>query len=327
MTVSFAALVDAANPLPNGTVIRSTATANGYVLGSSIYSGATASTDVVVSTADLSLGMVNASNPVAPGGTLSYTSTFGNAGGVSAPAAVLTVPLPPGTSFVSASDGGAVSGGIVSWNVGALPSGGTGQRTLTVSVDPLAVNGSIIAATANLSDAATGRSLARGNTAAAVLSNAFTQVAMTAAPDAVRPGQLVQYAVTVTNRDSVARYYTITAQVPNGTTVAGSAISQIPGSGSTCGAATCVAGAAILWGGPGYSAVPLTPGQSVTVSFAALVDAANPLPNGTVIRSTATASATGTGASAAVDVVVSTADLSLGMVNASSPVAPGGVLS
>ena len=41
------------------------------------------------------------------------------------------------------------------------------------------------------------------------------------------------------------------------------------------------------------------------MSFSALVDATNPPPNGTVIRSTATASASGTGATAAADVVVS----------------------
>ena len=184
-----------------------------------------------------------------------------------APAAVLAVPLPPGTTFVSASDGGAVSGGIGSWSGGALPSGGTGQRTLTVSVDPLAVNGSIIAATANLSDAATGRSLARGNTAAAVLSNAFTQVTMTAAPDAVRPGQVVQYAVTVTNRDTVTRNYTITAQVPSGTTVVSSAISTVPnGYNAGCGSPVCAAGATIAWGSSSYGTVSLAPGQSMTVS-------------------------------------------------------------
>ena len=255
--------------------------------------------------------MVNASNPVAPGGTQSYTMVFGNPGGVSAPAAVLSVPLPAGTTFVSASDGGAVSGGIVSWNVGALPAGGTGQRTLTVQLDPQAASGSIVAATANLSDAATGRSLARGSAAAAVLSSsATTQVAIAAAPDAVRPGQVVQYAVTVTNRDTLARGYVITAQVPSGTTVASSAISTVPnGYNAGCGNTTiCTAGATIAWGSSSYGTVSLAPGQSMTVSFSALVDATNPPPNGTVIRSTATANGfnnNGTsGASASVDVVI-----------------------
>ena len=267
--------------------------------------------DVVVSTADLSLGMVNASSPVTPGGALSYTMVFGNSGGTSAPAATLAVPLPPGTSFVSASDGGAASGGIVSWNVGALPSGGTGQRTLAVQVDAqAAVSGAIVAATANLSDAATGRSLARGNAAAAVLSSSDTQVAMSAAPDAVRPGQLVQYAVTVTNRGSVARNYVISAQVPSGTTVAGSAISQVPGTATAgcMGSQNCAAGASILWGWFGNIPVPIAAGQSVTVSFSALVDVTNPPPNGTVLHSTATANGTNggvtSGASAAVDVVI-----------------------
>ena len=133
-------------------------------------------------------------------------------------------------------------------------------------------------------------------------------MSMTATPDPVRPGQVVQYAATVTNRATITQNYIITAQVPNGMTVAASAISQ--NVYATCsGASVCGPGRVILWGSGGHPAA-VAAGQSVTVTFAALVDAANPLPNGTVVRSTAeaaTAEGTGSlsGASAAVDVVVS----------------------
>ena len=90
--------------MPNGTVIRSTATAEGG------NSGASAGVDVVVSTTDLSLGMTNSPNSVAAGAALSYTLHFGNPGGAGSAAAVLGVPLPTGTTFVSASDGGVLVG-------------------------------------------------------------------------------------------------------------------------------------------------------------------------------------------------------------------------
>jgi uncharacterized repeat protein (TIGR01451 family) len=286
ITLQFAALVDTASPPPNGTVIRSTATAQG---GSS---GASAGVDVVVSTADLSLGMVNTPSPVVPGGALSYTLRFGNPGEASSSAAVLTATLPPGTSFATASDGGTVAGGVVQWDVGVLAPGAAGQRQLVVLVDALASNGSVVNATADLRDAATGRSLARANAAAAVLTSSNTQAVITATPDPVRPGQLVQYAVTVTNRGTSSATYTTEAQVPNHTTVPAGSIGQ---GGSCVGlliTVPCPAGGTIRW-----SDVILA-GQSITLQFAALVDTASPPPNGTVIRSTATAQGGSSGASA-----------------------------
>ena len=215
VTVQFAALVGTTNPPPNGTIIRSTAS----VVSSGIDS-ATAGVDVVVSSAGLSLGMVNASSPVAPGATLSYTLEFGNPGAVSAPAATLAMALPAGTSFVSATGGGALVGSTVQWNVGALPSGGTGQQQLVVQVDPAAANGSVVSAAADLRDTGTGASLARANAAAVVLTNAGSQVLITATPDPVRPGELVQYVITATNRSAIGHSFRVSAQVPNHTTVA-----------------------------------------------------------------------------------------------------------
>ena len=252
--------------------------------------------DVVVSTADLSLGMVNAPSVVAPGGAVSYTLRFGNPSGASSVGAVLAVPVPAGTSFVSASDGATLNGSEVQWNVGALAASATGQRQFVVTVNAQAANGSVVAAAADLREAATGRSLARANAATMVLANSNTQVTMTAAPDPVRPGEFVQYAVTATNRSANASTYTLTAQVPSHTTVPAGSIAQT----GSCGLinAACPAGGTIRWiqviGG----------GQSFSVAFAALVNTTNPPPNGTLIRSTATAEGANSGATAAVDVAI-----------------------
>jgi hypothetical protein len=48
---------------------------------------------------------------------------------------VLTSPVPAGTSFVRASHGGTASGGEVTWHLGNLAPGDTGQVTFTVRVD------------------------------------------------------------------------------------------------------------------------------------------------------------------------------------------------
>jgi len=137
-----------------------------------------------------------------------------------------------------------------------------------------------------------------------VLTNSGTQVAVTAAPDPVRPGQFVQYAVTVTNRSTGNNFYSVEALTPNGTTVSGGAIGQgggcngIPLLNTVCGPGGVI----------GWFNVLIVPGQSATFTFAALVDTANAPPNGTVIRSTATAlviNGIASGATAGVDVVVS----------------------
>ena len=185
------------------------------------------------------------------------------------------------------------------WNVGALAPGATGQQQLVVLVDPLMSNGSVVNATADLRDTATGRSLARANAGAAVLTSSNVQAVLTATPDPVRPGQFVQYAATVTNRGVNGGGYDIEAKVPNFTSVPVGAIGQ---SGFCVGVSVslpCPAGGTVRWQNFFIAA-----GQSLTLPFAALVDTASPPPNGTVIRSTLTALGSNGGATAGVDVVI-----------------------
>jgi len=47
----------------------------------------------------------------------------------------LRVDVPAGTTFVSASNGGTASGGVITWNLGDLPPGTTGQVTFVLQVD------------------------------------------------------------------------------------------------------------------------------------------------------------------------------------------------
>jgi uncharacterized repeat protein (TIGR01451 family) len=68
---------------------------------------------------------------VTPGGTVTYTVTVENLGPGPAANTVVTDTLPAELADVTASDGGTVSGGEVTWTVGALPSGETRAFTIT----------------------------------------------------------------------------------------------------------------------------------------------------------------------------------------------------
>jgi uncharacterized repeat protein (TIGR01451 family) len=71
---------------------------------------------------------------VAPGGLITYTLTL-SANQPIAHSISLTDTLPLHTSFVSASDGGTLSGSVISWTIPSLPTGANVTRTLVARVD------------------------------------------------------------------------------------------------------------------------------------------------------------------------------------------------
>ncbi len=80
---------------------------------------------------------------VASGAQLTYTITYGNTGGAAASGVVIRETLPAGTTFVSATGGGIQSGGAVTWNIGAVGAGVTGQ-TVSFTVSVTATGGDIV---------------------------------------------------------------------------------------------------------------------------------------------------------------------------------------
>ncbi len=83
-------------------------------------------------------------DPVAPGSQLTYEVVYGNRGGAGTSGTVLRFPIPPGSSFVSATDGGSLSGNEVVWNLGLLNAGDSGQQRVTVQLGGSAVVGSLL---------------------------------------------------------------------------------------------------------------------------------------------------------------------------------------
>ena len=65
---------------------------------------------------------------------------------------VMELPVPPGLTFVSATDGGSLLGGVVTWNLGTLLPGDIGERRATFAVDAAIAGGSIIKAEALIDD-------------------------------------------------------------------------------------------------------------------------------------------------------------------------------
>ncbi|MCP3964367.1 MAG: tandem-95 repeat protein, partial [bacterium] len=83
---------------------------------------------------DLSLMKDDGRDGVVPGLELTYTLTVTNVGTRDATGVTLSDTLPAEVTFVSAGDGGAESGGVVTWPAISLASGAGVERTLTVRV-------------------------------------------------------------------------------------------------------------------------------------------------------------------------------------------------
>ncbi len=81
----------------------------------------------------LELSMTEDLDPVAPEGLLIYTLNFGNRSlGIGSQNAILSMPIPTGTTFVSATGGGLETSGNVEWSLGSIGAGESGTRQLTV---------------------------------------------------------------------------------------------------------------------------------------------------------------------------------------------------
>src|SRR5882724_11248501 len=278
VTVVYPALVSTSAPPANGTALKSTATATVGTLKLQTSASATAT-----SSAPSLLHVTASALPaqVRAGGQVSYTLTYGNPGSA-AVAANLSFPLPAGTTFVSASDGGTSSAGTVTWSLGTVAAGTAGRRTVVVQVPTTAVAGSQLAADAALRNPTTqvvlvhaGLTTGVGNATETVLN-----VRAVATPDPAAPGQRVRYAVTVSNSATATHSVLVTATVPANTTVTKSELSLAAFCDGVGAYTTCAAGQTLQFGGFNVAA-----GGSVTVVYPALISTTAPPSNGTLLNS------------------------------------------
>jgi uncharacterized repeat protein (TIGR01451 family) len=273
---------------------------------------------IVEETPTLILSLEESQEPVAPGGPLTYTLVFANRGTSHALGVVLDVTLPDGVSFAGASDGGTLTGGVVSWTLGTVNAGESGRRYLAVQVDAGVASGTVLLAEAEIRDAGPPVRSARAAETTAVSPATSLRLEKTAFPDPAQPGELLTYTITVANQGAAALTgVVLTDEVP-----AGVSLAQLNTEGGTCPAGICGAGALVTW-----DLDTLAAGQSVTRRVRMGVSGV--AADGAIILNNAKVTAAGT-ATALIEravVVEETPTLIVSMEESQEPVAPGGLLT
>ena len=206
----FAVVGSGAIP-PNGTSI--TLNAIDVARGASI-----SRTAVVEAAPALNLQLSSEQGTVAPGGKFTYTLATANLSRSSLPGTTLTATVPKGASFVSADSGGVLNAGTVTWSLGTLPVGANVQvhatfRAASASNTPLGPLDAIV------SDS--GGDIARASDTRVVYAAPVFMYSLTATPDPVAPGHVLEYDVTVTNLTAGTQSVRLDFTVPEYTTYGG----------------------------------------------------------------------------------------------------------
>jgi uncharacterized repeat protein (TIGR01451 family) len=95
----------------------------------------------------LALSKTASASTIQPGQQLTYTLETRSTGELASTGVVLSDTLPANVTYVSSSDGGVFSSGVVTWTVGTIPFGTSVTRTLTVQVNAGVSNGTILSNT------------------------------------------------------------------------------------------------------------------------------------------------------------------------------------
>jgi len=138
--------------------------------------------------------------PVANDEDLTYTIAYGNRGLTTLANATLEFPIPVGTMFQSAPDGGSIVSNVVGWSLGDLAPGAGGTRQVVVSVNSDTAAGAPVAARATLvGDGST----ARAQLITHVQNDVPLALDVSVGPDPIAAGQTLQVTVSVTNQGLV----------------------------------------------------------------------------------------------------------------------------
>ena len=193
--------------------------------------------------ADLQVVKTDTPDPVAPGGTLTYTMVVTNNGLSDAVNVVFRDPVPSGTTFVAVAAPGmtctapaAGARGDVQCTAPLLAVGASVTVTLTLQVDPTALNGAVItnaaAVQSDTLDTQPANNTDTEPTTVAFGTVADVAIAKTDDVDPVVTGDTVIYTLTVTNNGPVpATGVTVTDTLPGSVTFVSATASQ--GNGCT----------------------------------------------------------------------------------------------
>lgn len=153
----------------------------------------------VETTPPLELSLADGSgDPAVAGSELTYEVTFGNPTGSAASNSVLRMAVPAGTTFVSATGGGVLGiDDVVEWSLGTIGGASSGERTLTVAIDPSLDDGAVIRAVARLDDNAGSRAEASADTR--IEADAPLTLMMSLAPEQAAPAEAILGTLVVGN--------------------------------------------------------------------------------------------------------------------------------
>ena len=108
---------------------------------------------IVNARAELLVSIDEDQDPVSANDSLTYNLRYGNLSSASVTESILSFPIPAGVEFVSATGGGSLADGVVTWNLGTLNAGQAGLLQVVTQVDATAGNGDLIEASASIAGA------------------------------------------------------------------------------------------------------------------------------------------------------------------------------
>ncbi len=209
------------------------------------------------------LTLAEDADPAAPGDLLTYRVHFGyRSTAPSVNNSALDFKLPAGTSFVSASDAGSLSGDTVSWALGILSPGEGGIRDVTVALDGALP--SALETYAEIYSNTTPVERARAEAATSLAATSPLTVNFETNTQASRASELTNVRLVVTNNDPFPRFGTsLTMQMP-------ADINQLfeTSFDGDCGSSACETNERITW-----LLGDLPAGSSRTVVFPGIVNA------------------------------------------------------
>jgi len=158
----------------------------------------------VQSDSPLEIAVDPLSDPVASGTNLVYEIVYGNSSDTSSEASVLDFPVPTGTAFVSATAGGMLNAGTVSWSLGSLAPHSGGRQRVTVQLDALDDASLLLVDAATLSGNFNAQPRTSRAMAVSRVDTELLQLGLEVNPDPVNPSQLLDSQILVSNSSESA---------------------------------------------------------------------------------------------------------------------------
>lgn len=219
------------------------------------------------------LGVTQSADPVPLNGTLDYEIHYGNRISSDVTGGQLTLALPSGVTFVSASAGGVLNGATVEWPVGTLLGDASVRETVRVTVNSDAGFGALLEAVAEFSGTTNFRSTtSRSELVAQVGTPGPLTMTVSANPAPASPGEQTLVEVRVTNPGALPVLASqVVLRTPGGlNAIAESTTLGGLNSASSCdevsGSATCTRNEYLIFDLP-----EINPGQTEELSFPATV--------------------------------------------------------